>query len=163
MERDYKITVLEEEGQMRDAMVKTGTTFFKTVVGCATGGPLGCVVSIGNGLKDLLEGIFGLSEEAKKVTIDDPDDPQGVDSWGITADEAYSQTAQNGAYAFYIEMPTHVSMQTMCTGMFWSCSSSMSVPLTMRVRLYFCLYREGTPESDIQKACSHYQQASLAE
>jgi hypothetical protein len=38
------------------------------------------------------------------------------------------------------------------------CTTSGAIPVTMRAKLYFCLYRDGVPESKLAQVCAPYEQ-----
>lgn len=153
MERDYDITVVQDQADAFTAAIKSGKAVVDAVAGCIGSGGAGCLGSIGAAMKTIVEEIFNLSKKPQTVTIDDPDDFEGANAWAITAFEAYSKTSTNGAYAFYMDMPT--SVMTSCLG-WMPCPVGSGVPITMQVRVYFCLYRQGIPEADIQKVCTPY-------
>ena len=155
-ERDWTATITpEQEASKLEAAFKVGGAVAGAIGSCVASGGIGCLASIGGALKTAIESIFGLSQSSPPVTVNDPDDYQGTNVWAISRQEAEWRTSTNGAYAFYIpEMPIPYSAS--CLG--WEpCSVQNSVPVTMRARLYFCLYREGTTESQIKAACSSYQ------
>lgn len=153
MERDYDITVVQDEADALTTAIAIGGKVAGAIGGCVGSGGFGCLASIGAALKGVIEDLLDLSKQPTTVTVNDPDDFQGADSWGITAMDAYSSTASNGAYGFYMDMPTTIWKS--CLGVI-PCPVGAGVPTTMQVRVYFCLYREGMPESDIKKVCSPY-------
>jgi hypothetical protein len=163
MERDWKTTITpDKQANALEAAFKVGGAVVGAVSTCVGTGGLGCLVSIGGAMKTVIETIFGLSQSAPPpVVVDEPDDFQGTEAWAITRGEADYKTSDNGAYAFWFELP----MKYLTYNGFWwpfgpgAGSSWITKAIgPVRARLYFCLYREGTPESEIKKACSSYKQ-----
>ncbi|RJQ24734.1 MAG: copper amine oxidase N-terminal domain-containing protein [Peptococcaceae bacterium] len=161
MERDWTATITPgKKASELEAAFKVGGAVVGAVSTCVGSGGLGCLASIGGAIKTVMETILGLSSEPPPVEVDDPDDFQGTEVWAITRSEADYKTSGNGAYAFWIELPM---TYTKYVDFWWPYGPGSGGKLTtaiapMRTRLYFCLYREGTPESEIKKTCSSYEQ-----
>ena len=104
-------------------------------------------------MKSLIETIFDFTKsDPPPIEVEDPDDYMGTAVWVTTRAEAMSLTSDDGGYAFSFDMPMEY------TGLCWWVPCGLSpYPAQMRVRLYFCLYREGIPESQIQQLCQSYQ------
>ncbi len=152
MERDYDATItVEEEADALEAAFKIGGKVVGTTAGCIGSGGLGCLMSIGDTIKSVIDDILGLSNASQNVTVNDPDDLQGTDFWAITAADAASRTAANGAYPFYFwEMPSDISW--FCTWM--PCNVGQGYPRYMRIKPYYCLSREGMSASEIKQNCA---------
>jgi hypothetical protein len=152
MERDYDVTItVEDEADAIEAALKTSTKVVATVASCAGSGGLGCLISIGSTIKEIIYDIVNLSKPSKTITVNDPDDFQGMDFWAITASDAASRTAANGAYPFYLwEMPTDVGW--FCTWI--PCNVGQGFPRYMRIKPYYCLCREGMSDSEIKQHCA---------
>ena len=119
-------------------------------------GSPGCLLSIGGALKTVIDKIFGLMQQKPSVQIKDPNDLQGTDGWTITRGEAQAKTQNDGAYGFMFDMPTTYNVS--CLGWYpCTVTSPTRTIITMRVRLKFCLVRDGVPDSDLQKVCSPYE------
>jgi hypothetical protein len=155
MERDFEVTITpENEADAVKTALELGVTTIGTVAGCAGSGGFGCLLSIGGVMKQVIEKLFDLSQTPAPITGKDPDDYMGTNIWTITRYEARVKTSTNGTYAFQLpEIP--VPYMKSCLG--WTpCPAGAGVPVTMRVRPYFCLVREGLPENDIKKLCTPY-------
>jgi len=153
MERDYKRTIwVKDQADALEAAFKIGGKVTEATATCVGTDGLGCLLAIGDAMKTVIEELLGLSQPAKPVTVDDPDDFQGSDVWAITRTDAAWRTSSTGAYPFYLlEMPTHYWKY--CP---WGPGVGPAVqcyPLTMLVKPYFCLCREGMSDSDIKKHC----------
>ena len=155
IERDYTVTITpEDQASALGAAFKIGGSIAGAVSSCVGSGGLGCLLSVGGAIKTVIETIFGLSQSTPPVTVDDPDDLQGTEVWAITRKEAEWKTSANGAYAFYfIQMPA--TYNKFCSWV--PCYAGQGSPTTMLVRPYFCLYREGTSDAEIKKACQSYK------
>lgn len=154
MERDKdKVIPAMQESELT-SIFKVGGTIGGAISTCVGTGGIGCLTSIGMAMKTIIETIFDLMKPAPPATATDPDDFMGTDVWAITRYEAKYRTDTNGAYAFCFDMPT-TFYQGWPAG-FGPTKIKYAFPATMRVRLYFCLYRENTPASEIKKACSAY-------
>ena len=152
MERDWDRTLTpEEQANYLDAAFKVGGAVVGAVASCVGSLGLGCLLAIGGAMKTVVETAYDLSQTGTPVQVQDADDHQGTDIWAITRNEAVLKTAANGAYAFWFDMPT--TYWKTCFG--WSpCPVGTGVPITMRARLTFCLYREGIPDNQIKKVCT---------
>ena len=109
-----------------------------------------CVIKIGMSVKVFVETILGFSESDPTI-VEDPDDLMGTDSWALSRDHARNVTSKTGAYAF--------SLLDVPTGALWGCVFQPCTipggePLSMRVRLNFCLVRAGIPEDKIKGLCA---------
>lgn len=159
MERDWPVSVLPAAKMSElDAAFSIGGAVVGAVSSCIGSVGLGCLASVGGALKSVVDTIynFARSSEAPPVAVKDPDDYQGTDIWVTNRRYAQLYTRDNGVYAFYFDMPT--TFMFTCEG--WnpcSVNSPFAKPVTMRVRLYFCLYREGTPAATVKAACSAYE------
>jgi hypothetical protein len=103
---------------------------------------------------DLIETIFGFMQPEPTVQVKDPDDYMGSTIWTSTELEAFFNTSGDGAYGFFFEVPYNNWVS--CFG--WEpCTQSISSPINMRVRVKFCLYREGIAEGDLKSLCSPYE------
>ena len=156
MERDWPIYVTPA-GKMSelDAAFSVGGAVVGAISSCIGSSGLGCMASVGGALKSVVDAVYNLavSSEVPPVQVKDPDDYQGTDVWITNRRYAQLYTRDNGVYAFYLDVPTHFMVS--CLG--WHpCPIQMATPVTMRARLYFCLYREGTPAATVEKACSSY-------
>ncbi len=157
MERDFSRAItLGSQADPLGTMVKLTGSVAGAISGCAGSGGLGCLMSIGNAIKNVVESIFGLSQgSATPVHVDDPDDLMGSGVWGITRLQAQSKTANDGAYGFWFPVPTDIVSS--CMGAM-PCTTATSIPVTMRAKLRFCLVRDGIPESKVAKLCAPYEQ-----
>jgi len=153
MERDWTATITPEDKAIAlKAVFEVGGSAKEVYSSCAGSGGIGCLWSVGIAMKKIIETIFDYSQSEPPIEVKDPDDYQGTEVWAITRFEADDKTSDNGAYAFCFDMPSSYD-----AGCFSSCPPNEKVPIPMRVRLYFCLYREGTSEGAIKKACSSYE------
>jgi hypothetical protein len=75
---------------------------------------------------------------------------QGSNVWASNDSDADWKTGANGAYPFYfLEMP--IPYSKFCTWV--PCLSGQGYPITMRIKPYFCLCREGMTNSEIKAQC----------
>jgi hypothetical protein len=157
MERDWTALITpEKKASALAATFKVGGAVAGAIGGCVGSGGFGCLLSVGAAMKTVIESLFGfLQTPPPPIEIEDPDDYMGTDVWAITRAEAKFRTVDDGAYAFWFDTPTPYFKS--CLG--WQpCPAGAGVPTTMRAKLYFCLYREGIPESQIKKACTPFEQ-----
>ena len=134
------------------AFVDIQTTLLSLASNLAAPDPISLVES----LYDLVEDFVTLFTDPV-ITIKDPDDPQVAAVWAITSKQAYEETKTTGAYAFYLDTYDFDTMGCGCPGGGYNsnlCPGEWA-PLRMGAKLYFVLYREGTPDWTIQDACSH--------
>ncbi len=157
MERDFSLAITPANSV--DAMGEVfglGVAVVGAVSGCAGTGGLGCLMSIGGAMKKVIETIFGLSQgESKPVHVNDPDDLMGSGVWAITRKQAQAKTSDDGAYGFWFPVPS--DYLSSCMGVI-PCTTSATIPVTMRAKLYFCLHRDGVPESKLAQVCAPYTQ-----
>lgn len=154
MEQDKsaKVTSAANELEMSKAL-GTGSAVLGTVFGCAaSGGTFGCLLGVANAMKSVIEFTFGaIQTPPAPVTVDDPDDFMGTNAWAIDRVSAKFRTTNTGVYPFYlIELPT--KQWTLCSVV--PCGVGWGKMATMRVRLDFCLVREGIAESKVKQLCS---------
>jgi hypothetical protein len=137
MERDYDVTIPVNEVEKWKATAELELAIRNRVQSAA-------------GNQGKLAGLMAeLFEHG--LTVRDPDDLQGVDVWRITATEAYNETYGDGVYAFYFEMPS--TYKVMCGNYGTATCAGKGIITSMRARVYFCLFREGTEPIAILKAC----------
>lgn len=133
---------------------KAGAMVGKVAGGCMAGG-FGCGVALVQGIVSYVKDMFALDSGPICIDVPDPDDYMGVNGWSISKEDAELKTNNNGAYAFWFDMPTSLTKNCEPIIPYQSCSIA-----TMRTRVNFCIYREGIQESDINKVCSPYTQAT---
>ena len=116
--------------------------------------------------------IIQLVYESFKVEykyVDDPDDALGVKGFGFTEESALELTRHDGAYGFYIQVPSddEADVWNEMLKTYWYKTeqefkaiyleyvNKVGHPWTkMRAKVYFCLVREGVPEDDMIYRCS---------
>ena len=152
-ERDYKAEIMPDEvegGSDLEKSLKAGGKIAQAFITCAGTGGIGCVAGIATGV---IGAIFGLDSSPDPIPVPDPDDFQGTNTWYITHYDAGRKTKMTGAYGFWFEMPTLYDIT--CLG--WQpCYPEEGFTATMRAKVYFCLVREGVPESQIKNVCEPY-------
>jgi hypothetical protein len=150
MERDWTRYVTPEGQQAAfGASFNTAVSGASAIYNCYKMNAWGCMNSIGNTIKSIIE--WFLEEKSKPVEVTDPDDYMGSDIWLITREQAQVRTARTGGYGFWFDMPS--TYYVSCLGAV-PCPLASAVPVTMRVRLEFCLHRDGVPEDQVRHVCS---------
>jgi hypothetical protein len=150
MERDWTMTFTpDSQASAVDVAIAAGG-LAGSVASCVGSAGLGCLLSIGGGMKKIIESILDLSNKPDPITVTDPDDPMGTSIWAITRSDAAFKTSDNGTYGFWFPVPT--TYQKSCLG--WEpCGAGQGVAITMRANAHFCLVREDVPEAEVKSRC----------
>ena len=156
MERDWTNTKCFDTEQVTefDLAVKLGGAAGGAIAACVGSFGFGCGAAIAGAVVSIIKTLFSFDPDPICADVADSDDFMGVDGWFISRQQALLKTSGNGAYGFWFDMPTTVK-KAILPGII----PPVSVLATMRARLYFCLYREGIPENEVNSRCSNYTQA----
>ena len=95
-----------------------------------------------------------MKSDPPPMVVKDPDDHMGSTVWALPHNEADWASSDDGAYGFFFDIP--LTNRVSCLG--WEpCTPSISVPINLRARVQFCLYREGIAEKDLKVLCPPYK------
>jgi hypothetical protein len=93
------------------------------------------------------------------VDVKDPDDGLGATVFGFTDQSALKATSKNGAYGFFVQVPSDAEAGFKPSGS-WTTEKWVALYGTpwvlMRANVYFCLVREGVPLENAFSTCSPY-------
>jgi len=152
MEKDWTALVsAEEESMTVGDMVDVGLKIASIGVECYSGASINCLIEVGQAIVDVISWLFGASNQLVEVT--DPDDLMGDGVWAITRQNALFETAADGAYGFYFDIPAPYNVT--CFGA--PCTPDVSFPSRMRANIFMCLHREGIPVDQLKSACQPYE------
>ena len=156
MERDWDIITIEKNKGVIDTVMNFVSAVFTAAHGAFTLDP----AKVAGGMKSFAQlayqnnnKSFGTDVKVEK----DPDDYVGTEVWKITRERAISVTSKNGAFPFWIEMPTEYHRY--CDNAFNICPQTSPIA-TMITKQYFCLIREGVNVQHIENLCSPDQAVS---
>ena len=159
MEEDDKVLVSPKKNEnLLSGVFGTAVSTAKGVSSCVTSGGLSCLQSIAGAVMGIIDNIFGfLKDDPPPVEVKDKDDFMGSAHWAIDRTKAAFKTYKTGTYPFFMDnVPERYWVGEPCDRQlgWWPCRSDGKFYQTMRVKLFFCLVRDGVPEKDIGRLCN---------